>query len=161
MLLVTRTALVTEAPALAAAERLVAAEPGLLASRPDEITDALMAGRIRNAARFIVAEADGVVCGHAMLDPMSLAATAHVLHLTIVVHEGARRRGIGQRLLGDLLDWSRATGVVKIELRVRATNTAAIALYRKLGFVEEGRFQRRIRLPDGSYLDDLSMAWLP
>ena len=37
-------------------------------------------------------------------------------------------------------------------------NEAAIALYRSLGFVEEGRWTRRLRLPNGDYLDDVCMA---
>jgi ribosomal protein S18 acetylase RimI-like enzyme len=47
------------------------------------------------------------------------------------------------------------------ELRVRATNQAAIALYRKLGFIDEGRFRKRIAFQDGTYVDDLAMAWFP
>jgi putative acetyltransferase len=159
-MLVIREAGVDDAPILAAAERIVAAEPGLLASRPEEVTDAVMTRRIQGAARFLVAEDDGAPVGHAMLDPMALAAVAHVLHLSIVVHDGQRRRGIGERLLRELLTWAERTGVVKIELRVRATNSGAIALYRKVGFVDEGVLRRRVRLPDGQYLDDLSMAWL-
>jgi RimJ/RimL family protein N-acetyltransferase len=31
-------------------------------------------------------------------------------------------------------------------------------LYQRLGFVEEGRFRDRIRLPDGTFVDDIAMA---
>jgi L-amino acid N-acyltransferase YncA len=33
--------------------------------------------------------------------------------------------------------------------------------YQRLGFVEEGRFRDRIRLPDGTFVDDIAMAWFP
>jgi RimJ/RimL family protein N-acetyltransferase len=44
---------------------------------------------------------------------------------------------------------------------VRSTNARAIALYEKLGFVEEGRFRLRLRLDDGTFVDDIGMAWFP
>jgi ribosomal protein S18 acetylase RimI-like enzyme len=49
----------------------------------------------------------------------------------------------------------------KDELLVHASNERAIRLYSKFGFLEEGRFKDRIRLPDGSFRDDLAMAWFP
>ena len=93
---------------------------------------------------------------------MALQATAHVFRLTIVVHPGYLGEGIGAELMRDLLAWAEQTQRVgKIELLVRATNARAIRLYTKLGFVEEGRFRNRVRLPDGSFVDDLAMAWFP
>jgi RimJ/RimL family protein N-acetyltransferase len=62
----------------------------------------------------------------------------------------------------ELMDWAKRTlHVGKIELLVRASNQRAIRLYAKLGFVEEGRFKRRVRVPDGSFVDDIAMAWFP
>lgn len=59
----------------------------------------------------------------------------------------------------ELMAWAEShPRIEKVELRVRATNARAIALYKRFGFVEEGRFEKRIRLPDGSYIADLSMA---
>jgi ribosomal protein S18 acetylase RimI-like enzyme len=48
-----------------------------------------------------------------------------------------------------------------VELLVRDSNPGAIRLYQRLGFVEEGRFRDRIRLPDGTFGDDIAMAWFP
>ncbi len=39
-----------------------------------------------------------------------------------------------------------------------AHNTRAINLYRKLGFVEEGRGLRAFKLADGAYYDDIQMV---
>jgi len=36
--------------------------------------------------RYVVAEKDGKIVGHALLDPMPLEALSHVFRLTIVVH---------------------------------------------------------------------------
>ncbi len=58
-----------------------------------------------------------------------------------------------------LIDWARANPrVEKIELRVRSSNVRAIALYRALGFVEEGRFRHRIKVAARTYVDDMAMG---
>jgi [ribosomal protein S18]-alanine N-acetyltransferase len=56
----------------------------------------------------------------------------------IVVAEGARRGGIGARLLGELVAHARSERGSRIYLEVRESNRAARSLYRKLGFEETG-----------------------
>ena len=46
----------------------------------------------------------------------------------------ARRRGIGERLMRQVIDHARAAGVRTLSLEVLETNTGAKALYEKLGF---------------------------
>lgn len=46
----------------------------------------------------------------------------------------------------------------KLCLQVFATNSRAIALYTSLGFVEEGRQVRDIKLETGDYIDVLMMG---
>jgi ribosomal protein S18 acetylase RimI-like enzyme len=90
---------------------------------------------------------------------MALAATRHIVRLTIVVHRGHEGRGIGRRLLTALIEWARAMPHVrKIELNVRATNARAIRLYRSLGFEEQGRQLERICIDDQTFIDDLEMG---
>jgi putative acetyltransferase len=154
-----------DAEAIAAAEALTAQTPGLLVGRPGEIP--LQAyrdkiARLAQGGRYIVAEGDGTVIGHAMLDPMPMRANAHVFLLTIVVHPDHTGRGVGEAMLRDLLDWAaRDPRVRKVELNVRAGNTRAQKLYRRMGFVEEARFRGRVQRPDGAYEDDIGMAWFP
>lgn len=57
----------------------------------------------------------------------------------IAVAGMARRRGLGSRLLGELLDLARERGAESVFLEVRESNRAARALYEKWGFVEAGR----------------------
>lgn len=159
-----RPAIPSEAPLLAAAARAIARVPGRLASRPDEIVDDAFARLIvdlnaRARGVFLVAEREGVVVGHAFLEPLPLAVTAHVVRVTLAVHEGHQRQGIGRALMDALLTWARANPAIdKVELQVRATNDAAIALYRALGFIEEGRKTKRLKLAPGHYVDDVYMA---
>jgi ribosomal-protein-alanine N-acetyltransferase len=56
----------------------------------------------------------------------------------IAVADSAQRRGLGARLLGELLDRARATGAAAIFLEVRESNQAARALYEKWSFLESG-----------------------
>jgi ribosomal protein S18 acetylase RimI-like enzyme len=162
-----RTARVEDAPTLAAAERETAKMPGLLRSLPHELRDSDFAERISELespgyrGRYIVAVDDADrPTAHALLEPMSLAQSAHVFRLTIVVHPGHTDRGIGRALMNDLLSWAtQSPRVEKIELLVRATNSRAIHLYRTLGFIAEGRLSRVVKINAETYIDDLSMAW--
>lgn len=52
----------------------------------------------------------------------------------IVVDAATRRRGIGQRLLGWVLDRAREAGASRVQLDTWATNTMALAAFRKAGF---------------------------
>lgn len=160
-----REARVEDAPRLVAAEIETARVPGFLVSLPHELNaDAFAAkiGQLATAGCYLVAEQDANPVGHGLLEPAPLAARAHVFWLTLVVHPGHTDRGIGKLLLDALLDWAeRDTRVHKVELRVRSSNQRAIGLYRRFGFVEEGRISKHIHLSDGSFVDDVMMAWLP
>jgi putative acetyltransferase len=151
-----------DAPILARAEWETAEVPGRLAGRPGEIPVEAFTAKIvelRTRGRYVVALRDGAIVGHALLEPMPLAATAHVFRLTIVVHPGNLGQGIGAELMQDLVDWAqRDPRVGKIELNVRDGNERAIRLYRRFGFELEGRLRRRIRFPDGTEVDDLAMG---
>lgn len=152
-----------DAPILAQAERLIAAKPGFLVSQPAELVDERFMQKIAdlNSAdngHYLVAEAEGRIVGHGMLDPLPLEAVRHVVHLTLVVHPGWQGRGVGRTLLSSLIEWAKSTPAVeKIELNVRSSNEAAQALYHKMGFVEMGRWQRRVKIGPATYLDDVAM----
>jgi [ribosomal protein S18]-alanine N-acetyltransferase len=66
----------------------------------------------------------------------------------IAVAGPARRRGLGTRLLGELLDLARAKGAAAVLLEVRESNHAARALYEKWAFVEGGRRRRYYKDPE-------------
>jgi ribosomal protein S18 acetylase RimI-like enzyme len=85
----------------------------------------------------------------------------HVLwDLTVAVAPESQGRGVGQSLFAELLASARTMTptIERIELVVREGLTHAIRLYERLGFRQEGRFERRFRLSDGTYEADLPMA---
>jgi [ribosomal protein S18]-alanine N-acetyltransferase len=57
----------------------------------------------------------------------------------VAVAGPARRRGLGTRLVGELLDLARERGARSVYLEVRQSNQAARALYEKWAFSESGR----------------------
>jgi ribosomal-protein-alanine N-acetyltransferase len=65
-----------------------------------------------------------------------LGEDAHIT--TIATHPAWRRRHIGEWLLIQMADVARSHGVSALTLEVRLRNTAAQALYAKLGFVAVG-----------------------
>jgi ribosomal protein S18 acetylase RimI-like enzyme len=71
-----------------------------------------------------------------------------------------RGRGVGSALLAAALAWARQRGVHKVCLSVFPHNAAAIALYRKHGFVEEGRRVKQYRRQSGELWDSIEMGLL-
>lgn len=56
---------------------------------------------------------------------------------SVITDPAWRRRGLGRRSVGALLDWARDAGATGACLQVVGNNAAAVALYRSLGFEQE------------------------
>ena len=110
-------------------------------------------------ANVIVATLDERVVGYVALGRRTAFATnAHVaLVRSIAVAGAARRRGIAQGLLEQASGSARRSGQTTLRLTVMGSNEAALALYRKLGFVECGRFVDEFRVGD-QRVDDVLMT---
>ncbi len=94
---------------------------------------------ISNTARLRVAVADGVLAGYALT---LLRKGSQVARLYSIVVDPARRgSGLGARLLKDAMVQAKDAGRTRLQLEVREDNTAAMALYRREGFVEFGRIE--------------------
>lgn len=59
--------------------------------------------------------------------------------MNIAVHPDHRKKGIGEKLVLDLVHYLKEKDIKSLLLEVRVSNTAAINLYKKLGFQEIGR----------------------
>ena len=68
-----------------------------------------------------------------------------------------RGQGIGTKLLTEALKHAKKIGLEKVELQVNIANAAAIALYKKLGFEQEGII-KKFRKLDGIYFDCMIMG---
>ncbi|OAJ59512.1 acetyltransferase [Paraburkholderia ginsengiterrae] len=107
----------------------------------------------------VCATIGGRMVGHAGLG-IHERSRAHGADLGVAVHDAYHGRGVGSALLQALIDCADASlGLRRIELTVFIDNEPAIALYRKFGFVEEGR-SRGFAMRDGVLADCLHMARL-
>jgi ribosomal protein S18 acetylase RimI-like enzyme len=104
----------------------------------------------------IVAVADGDFVGLVHLEP-----TRHgFAELAMLVAREWRGRGVGSALLVAAIERARADGLHKLTLEVFPHNDAGIALYRKFGFVEEGRRVKQYRRASGELWDSVVMGLL-
>ena len=71
-----------------------------------------------------------------------------------------RGRSVGGALLAAAIEWARDRGLHKLSLGVFAHNAAAIGLYRKFGFVEEGLRVKHYRRANGELWDRVEMGLL-
>ena len=69
-----------------------------------------------------------------------------------------RGRGIGSALLEGLIEWAEADGSHKLELYVWPHNAAALALYEKFGFEQEGYLKKHYRRANGELWDCIVMG---
>lgn len=86
-------------------------------------------------AFFAVAEEDGETLGFILLHRCADEAELY----QIAVKSGARRRGIADALLKAGFTWCRQNHFAAVWLEVRKSNAPAIGLYRRAGFLSEGK----------------------
>lgn len=67
--------------------------------------------------------------------------------MNLAVAPAFRRQGVGQELICKLIVCLQKQGAFSLALEVRASNTPAIGLYEKLGFVPVGRRPNYYRNP--------------
>ncbi|MFD1019450.1 GNAT family N-acetyltransferase [Thalassobacillus hwangdonensis] len=107
----------------------------------------------------LVAEVEGQMVGFLDFASGSKQRTAHQGAFGMSVEEDYRGLGIGKALLRSLITWANQhPKLEKLTLEVVSENKGAIHLYRQLGFREEGRKIRALKLEDGTYHDLWQMA---
>ena len=130
-----------------------------LAAPPIETTREFIAAVIAKGWSQFFAIHEGEVIGWCDVLRHEREGLRHSGHLGIGLLPAYRGMRVGSRLLAATIDDAFRKGLARIELEVFAANTRAIALYRKFGFVEEGR-KRQARYLDGAYEDAILMALL-
>ncbi|WBC08255.1 GNAT family N-acetyltransferase [Micromonospora sp. WMMA1947] len=87
----------------------------------------------------VAVDHDGAVCGTAKMGPNRPGPGSHVATASFMVAAHARGRGVGRALCEEALDWARREGFAAMQFNaVVETNTAAVELYRRLGFTVIG-----------------------
>ena len=100
-----------------------------------------LADRDARSLPFLVAEADGSVCGYAYASPWRpKPAYRYTVEDSVFLSPGCTGRGIGSALLGTLLAGCAAAGARQVIAVIADTGSdASAALHRRFGFTQAGR----------------------
>lgn len=110
---------------------------------------------------FLVATIDSHVVGNLGLHEAGKSPRRrHVGAIGMSVRDDSQGRGVGTALMKAAIELADGwLNYQRLELNVFADNLAAMALYRRFGFVIEGTF-RAYAFRDGHYVDSYAMARL-
>jgi RimJ/RimL family protein N-acetyltransferase len=106
---------------------------------------------------YLVAVVEGRIVGTSDIGRGRHSKNRHTASLGIALGKDARGVGLGRAMMQVMIDWARSRGVRKLTLGVFASNRRAVALYKKLGFTEEGRLKGQVVLR-GKLVDELLLA---
>jgi ribosomal protein S18 acetylase RimI-like enzyme len=112
-------------------------------------------------AIHVAVDTDDRIVGLQVLDRWSpvLGSMAHVGQIGTFILPAWRGRGVGRLLWAVTLPFARGAAYRKLVIQVRASNAAAQAFYRTLGFEECGRLSRQVVI-DGAEDDEVLMELL-
>lgn len=144
---------------------LTHAETDYLLSYPDENSFTVeqegkfLAGKTESGNEIeIVAIVDGKIVGMAGID--SLGTNHKVKHRAefgIAIIRAYWGLGLGHALTEACITCAKAAGYAQLELNVVSENESAVALYRKVGFIEYGRNPKGFRSRLSGYQELLYM----
>jgi RimJ/RimL family protein N-acetyltransferase len=149
-----RPASADDARALAVLFAAVAEERDGITTEPPVDVDERTAQFARSIAGTVVAVADAQLIGM-----LHIAPSKHGFgEIGMLVARAWRGRQVGSALMQAAISLAREQGLHKLSLEVFAHNEADLALYRKCGFVQEGRRPRQYRRSNGERWDSIVMG---
>lgn len=127
---------------------------------PDELVRKIARhNRSPNDLNLVAALDGGAIIGDLLATGGERRRVSHKIRFGLSVAKEFRDRGVGRALIGAMLAWAQAHPTIeKVDLGVFASNQRARHLYESLGFKEEGRRVREIKIGPGEYEDDIAMA---
>ena len=109
------------------------------------------------ALGVLVAEIDGQVVGFSSLSEYRpRAAYRTSVESSVYVNETMRGRGVGRRLLHDLVDLAKASGFHTMVARIAGEHEASVKLHESVGFATVGT-EREVGRKFGSWLNVVVM----
>lgn len=101
-----------------------------------------------------VDEGSKQIVGVYILHPNNVGRCGHICNASYAVKKDCRGRHIGEALVRDCIEKGKALGFGVLQFNaVVKTNTAALSLYKKLGFTQLGVIPKGFRKDDGTYED--------
>ncbi|MEO5684232.1 MAG: N-acetyltransferase [Chitinophagaceae bacterium] len=148
--------------------KTVAAIPFGIARSPEEISHTYIKNFMDRAAsagiQLLIDNPDNtaeIVAEIHCYHPLPQIFKSVFSELTIAVHPNFQGQGLGKKIFTYLLQWItvQRPDILRIELFTQESNEKAIALYKKIGFVQEGRFEKRVPGKNNVMEADIPMAW--
>lgn len=124
----------------------VEAEENIIDNLSNSKTSALFVGKIE----------DEIVCVGSIMAPQK-ARIAHQADLAISVKKKYWHIGIGSQIINTMINFAKENGQTEIlHLGVKSDNTNAQNLYRNMGFIEIGKYEKFFKI-NGEYFDEILM----
>lgn len=107
---------------------------------------------------MLVAEISNEIVGWIVFISPNRIRLFHTGSIGMMIKKDYRSMGIGKLLMKGMLEWAGQNPFIeKVSLGVFSTNERAIALYKGMGFIEEGRKIKEIKMDSNEYVDDILM----
>ncbi len=87
---------------------------------------------------------------------------SHLMYLGgLAIHPSQAGKGYGQKIMQDIIVFAKANHILRIELSTSVENEKAIALYKKIGFTNEGILKKYTHLKSESrFIDEVLMSYI-
>lgn len=163
--IVVRKANLEDASRILQIQKDVVEEGVFLTTSPDEFDKTVAQqrdwmGKIldNDKETMLVAETSQGIVGWIVFLSPNRTKLSHTGSFGMMIDKGFRDKGIGKLLIKRLLDWAELNPLIeKVSLGVFSINKRAIALYKKMEFIEEGRKIKEFKMDNGEYVDDILM----
>lgn len=133
-------------------------EPGEDLLAPEDFEKLIFEDGVAEKNIFLVAEVEGKIVGYTRCEGSKLSRFSHRAGFGICILKEYWGHGIGKVMIENILIYACAAGIKKISLTVVQTNTKAIQLYKKYGFLEEGLLINDRIHKDGNYYNTVIMG---
>jgi|ERR1035437_1381012 RimJ/RimL family protein N-acetyltransferase len=108
---------------------------------------------------LLVAVYNDQIIGNIDLTMHHRSMLSHTGHIGMGIHEDWQNQGLGTVLLDKVIEWSDSRSEIEILwLQVFGNNHKGISIYKKKGFIEEGRQKDFIKNSKGEYIDNIIMT---
>lgn len=106
---------------------------------------------------IFIAKGNDSVIGYALLTRGKVSRNKGVASVVLGVLQKNQRRGVGSKLMKNVISWAKKKELYRLQLQVQTCNKAAYDLYLKSGFEVEG-ILRRCAYIEGEYVDKFQMS---
>lgn len=154
-----------DGPAVLELWKTAAGESDFLLRRPEEyVHTGFFEGRYLGSLAqsesdlVLLCKVSGEVAGYCQLSRKRYIKNRHRALITVAVAKKYWEKGIGKRLLLEVMEKARDMGIAQLELEVIEGNDRALALYETLGFAVAAKKPDAILQPDGRLVGELYLV---